>query len=132
METFKLKTISVKDLQASGGFVRERIDDMPMTLRVGEIIEGKIKHHHFQVNRESSVEIIYEIREKQQFVRILLDLLKNNLSIHSYMWTQETSRYEQTAIEEELITSKAFQTILQSITFSGSNQQSYLFQLYKK
>ncbi|KEZ48840.1 hypothetical protein [Metabacillus indicus] len=132
METFKLKTISVKDLQASGGFVREGPADMPMTLKVGEIICGKVKHHHFQVSRQSSVEIIYEIREKQQFVRILLDLLKNNLSIHSFMWTHETNRYEQTAIEEQLMTSKAFQTILQSITFSGSDQQSYLFQLHKK
>ncbi|MEK3806929.1 hypothetical protein MHB63_10340 [Bacillus sp. FSL H8-0547] len=132
METFKLKTISVKDLQASGGIVRERLNDVPMTLRVGEITCGKVKHHHFQVNRESSVEILYEIREKQQFIRVQLDLLQNHLSIHSYMWTNETNRYEQTAIEEQLITSKAFQTILQSITFSGSDQQSYLFQLHKK
>ncbi|WP_282033699.1 hypothetical protein [Metabacillus indicus] len=132
METFKLKTISVKDLQASGGFVREGPDDMPMTLRVGEITGGKVKHHHFQVNRESAVEILYEAQNKQQIVRILLDLFKNHLSIHSYMWTNETNRYEQTAVEEQLMTSKAFQTILQSITFSGSDQQSYLFQLHKK
>lgn len=132
METIKLKTISVKDLQTKGKIVRERSDDKPLLLKVGEIAAGKTKYYHFQVHREASVEILYETKDKLQIVRILFDLLKNEMSIKSFVWTDQTKRYEETAIQNELIASQAFQAILQSITFSGHEQQSYLFQIHRK
>jgi hypothetical protein len=132
METIKLKTISVKDLQTTGEIVRERLDDKSLLLKIGEIIAGKTKYYHFQVQREASVEILYETEDKLQIVRILFDLLKNEMSIKSYVWTDQTKRYEETSIQTELIASQAFQAILQSITFSGHEQQSYLFQIHRK
>lgn len=132
METIKLKTISVKDLQKTSEIVRERLDEKSLLLKVGEIIAGKTKYHHFQVHREASVEILYETKDKLQIVRILFDLLKNEMSIKSYVWIEQTKRYEETAIQNELIASQAFQAILQSITFSGHEQQSYLFQIHRK
>jgi hypothetical protein len=41
METIKLKTISVKDLQTKGEIVRERSDDKPLLLKVGEMLPAK-------------------------------------------------------------------------------------------
>ncbi|OHR74244.1 hypothetical protein HMPREF3291_04470 [Bacillus sp. HMSC76G11] len=132
METIKLKTISVKDLQTTGEMIRESLEYKPLLLKIGEVVAGKTKYYHFQVHREASVEILYETKDKLQIVRILFDLLKNEMSIQSFLWTDETKRYEETPIQNELIASQAFQAILQSITFSGHEQQSYLFQLYRK
>ncbi|MCM3597495.1 hypothetical protein M4D55_17120 [Metabacillus idriensis] len=132
METIKLKTISVKDLQTTGDMVRESLEDKPLLLKIGEIVAGKTKYYHFQVHREASVEILYETKDKLQIVRILFDLLKNEMSIQSFLWTDETKRYEEAPIQNELIASQAFQAILQSITFTGNEQQSYLFQLNRK
>lgn len=132
MNTIKLKTITVKDLQVTGEVVMERLNDAPLILRVGEIIAGETKYYHFHVHRESTVEILYETKDKLQIVRIQFNLLENRMSIKSFDWVEQTNRYEETAIQKELIESSSFQSILQSISFSGNEQQSYLFHTLRK
>lgn len=132
METFKLRTITVKDLQVTGEVILERLEDTPLLLKVGELIAGKTKYYHFHVYRESTVEILYETKDKLQIVRIQFNLQENRLSIKSFEWVEQANRYEETAIQKELIESPSFQSILQSISFSGKEQQSYLFHTFRK
>jgi hypothetical protein len=132
MKTFKLRTITVKDLQVTGEVVMERLDEAPLILKVGELNAGKTKYYHFHVHRESTVEILYETKDKLQIVKIQFNLQENRMSINSFEWVEQANRYEETAIQKELIESPSFQSILQSISFSGNEQQSYLFHTLRK
>lgn len=126
MIEFKLKCIYVKQKKTDSLQVREANPQDLVILKVGDHKLGKSNYHHFRVPLHATVDIQYETPDLKGLLRIIFQLDQRNLTIQYFTWNEIEQHYIEAPLENDIIQSLSFQTILQSISFSGDDHMSYI------
>lgn len=125
MIEFKLKCIYLK--QPSDAFqVKETRTEELVNLRVGDYKSGIANYHHFSVPLNATVDIQYESPDQKGLLKVIFQLVQRNLSMKYFIWDEGKKHYMETPLEKDILQSLSFQKILQSISFSGDNQFSFI------
>jgi hypothetical protein len=126
MIEFKLKCIYLKQPNIDSLQVKEAATQDLVILRVGDQELGPSNYHYFCVPLHATVDIQYETLNQQSLLRIIFQLEQRNLSIQYFTWNETEQHYIEVPLKNDIIQSLSFQTILQSISFSGDNHFSYV------
>lgn len=126
MIEFKLKCIYLKQKKKDSFQVKEDNPQDLVILRVGDQKPGTSNYHHFRVPLHATVDIQYETLDQKSLLRIIFQLGQRNLTIQYFTWNETEHHYIEAPLENDIIQSLSFQTILQSISFSGANHFSYI------
>ncbi len=125
MNEYKLKSIYLQQNTNHSLQVKKNLTEDLVVLRVGDHKVGTNNYHHFRVPIQATVDIRYEALDQKSMLRIIFQLKQRDLSIQYFTWKEDEQIYIDTPLTR-FNQSKAFQHILQSISFTGENHFSFL------
>ncbi|WP_226670527.1 hypothetical protein [Metabacillus litoralis] len=105
--------------------VRERDNDDAI-LRLAEKTLENTEYYHFRVPLDATVDIQYETFDKNNMLRIIFQLKQRKLSIQYFEWDDMKKHFTIAPLNDAVLSSYPFQSILQNINFTGEKHHSYV------